>query len=242
MKCYKISKNVDIDNNMDFEIANTSTNSLNNNLANLGKSIIKNELFSSLPVLAVSMIIEKHNNKDVEIIESYEKLKKYSRCIDEEWKYNTLYVEHPKLKNALIPKKEYSSFILRDMIADIANYITNHFELYELTVGIVCSKSINANLTVPVNNIATSTKFDFDLSNNFCYHIEDTKININNNQNYWIDYFPHIKEAISSGAKRMDIVEETNINSSLEIELKGLGGGKIGGKNGVSFFINYSAK
>lgn len=243
MNKYEISKSVDLNSNdCKPEIAITSIGTLNkhkNGLVGLLAGLLN-------PVAGIGILvadtIKYFKDKDVIKIETKNELKKYKLCIGNTWNYKTIYVEHPKLKNCLIPKTEYSSFILRDMIADIANYITSNVELEELTIGIMSSKGGSADISVPVNDIATNTKFNFNISKNFCYHIEDTKINKDAMENYWIDIFPQFKQAISSNAKKVDMVEETNFSASLGIDLKEIGGGKIGANSNITFFLNYSVK
>ncbi len=54
------------------------------------------------------------------------KLSDYTNLSGRKWETGCIYAEHPYIENGLVLRKEYNSYIQRDIIADISDYIMDN--------------------------------------------------------------------------------------------------------------------
>jgi len=169
------------------------------------------------PIALVSLQLPKIVfDKTVDKIESTEELSRFKNCIKEQWKTGVMYVEHPYIPNALIEASLYKDFIIREMVADVANYITDNMAVSRLTIGLVSKIGGKADAKISVKKINADATIDCNLAKDYMFSIENAKKGISEGKTYlWIEKFPDVISAIEHASERMEIVKKVAFNLAL---------------------------
>ncbi len=232
MAWYFISDNVNLSNDQEVNSNDTFVGKVKRGYRALQKALISfdDQLQSSLP------------------ISSRSELQKYQCATKSPWRHGVIYIEHPRCRQMLIPKKDYNNYILRDIIADIQNYITDHFAVSELVIGFVSSSKfslsgdavLGSGIKVPVKSVNSNATFDCELSQTYMCRLLDTnrKKTKESHSYLWIDQFPDIISAVKHGTNKYESIQET----SLFLVANGLG--LLSGKKEkkVQLYISYRTK
>ncbi len=179
-------------------------------------------------------------DRSVTKITTVDELCKYHNCISNEWKTKVLYVEHPHRKGVLIEAALYKDYILREMVADVSNYIMDHLDLSKLVVGLIVSDNGNAKVKVPVEQVNAEAAIKCSLNKNYLFSVCDTHAVPTDGAKYiWISQFPDIIAAVRHGSGKMEVRKKI----ALDLDV-GVGAGKASAnadrKKEHEFYISYS--
>lgn len=173
-------------------------------------------------------------------ITTLEQLSAYKNCISSEWKNNVIYVEHPHRKNVLVEGSLYKDYILREMVADIANYISDHLDLSKMVIGLITSGKANAKVTVPVQEVNVDATIQCSLDKNYIYSVNDTHAMVPEDPSYvWMGLFPDIVSAVEHRAGKMEIRKKVAMDLDVHSSLGDKIGGNLGAKRDYEFYITY---
>ena len=149
---------------------------------NVGKTVLKSVVlshFGLIGALATTKILNDNDLKNAKKITLLQ-ASNFINASNSDWKLNAIYVEHPRRSNMLIPVKEYKDYILREMVADIANYIQDNIMISRLTIGIVSSFNNGLGATIPVHEINANAKIDCKVARDYVVnYIGSSKMNKN---------------------------------------------------------------
>lgn len=124
-----------------------------------------------------------------------------------DWRINHFYIEHPRRNQILIPIFDYNDFIKREIVADIANYIMDHFSVKKLVIGIVSKGKAGADAAIPVKNINVDAAISCNLEKDFYVKFENSQKPDIGHEYYWIDCFPEIKAAVEHKSKAFETIK-----------------------------------
>lgn len=191
-------------------------------------------------VLAAFAVGKMMKDATITKITSPEQLRQYKNCISRNWKTNVLYVEHPYMENVLIEAALYKNYILRDMVADIANYIMDHLELSKIVIGLVSAKHGESKFTVPVSNVNAEAHIKCNLSTKYMFSMKNTHINPNSKYEYtWINQFPDVIAAVEHKAGSYEVCDAVQMNLEAGINAGVLFSGAAKGEKDYEFYIAY---
>ena len=195
-------------------------------LRRFGKQLMKYTIFGH------SFLYNAAKNLSCTPISSSEELSNFSNYQGQRWAHDTIYVEHPFVKHLLIPESDSKDILLREVVADISNYILDHISVSELIFGVV--KSIGLQASIPITEISSTAKIKCNLLKEYYHHVKNTTCTHQVRDYIWIASFPDIKSAIEHNAHSMENI----LSSTFDFtgELNGLG---IGLKSKLKFYISY---
>ena len=195
---------------------------------------------AALAPLAAVAVARDMKDTSITKITSLEQLSQYKNCISPEWKPNVIYVEHPHRQNVLIEASLYKDYILREMVSDVANYISDHLDLSKMVIGLITSGRANAKVNVPVQEVNADATLKCNLDKNYIYSVNDTRAIVVDDANYvWMGLFPDIVSAVEHQAGKMEIRKKISMNLDVNAGLgKGIGGA-IGAKKDYEFYVTY---
>ena len=179
-------------------------------------------------------------DKSITKITTVKQLERYHNCISDEWKTKVVYVEHPHRKGVLIEATLYKDYILREMVADISNYIMDHLDLSKLVIGLIVSDKGNAKVKVPVEQVNAEATIKCNLNKNYLFSVCDTHAIPSDEEKYvWISQFPDIIAAVKHGSGKMEVRKKVTLDLDVGA---GLGKAKLGAgaKKNFEFYITYT--
>ena len=199
--------------------------------------VIKNTTMISLGgAFAAKKIVDDINAKEITISQAND----FINGSNSDWKLGAIYIEHPRKNKVLIPIKEYKDFILREMVADIANYIQDNIKVSRLTIGIVSSFNSGLGSTIPVNNLNVDAKINCKIAKDYVVnYVGSSKTKIRSNY-IWIDKFPDVKVAVSHDVAEFEVIKETSIELNVGANLSDTIKGSISSENKMKFYISYA--
>ena len=209
---------------------------------NVGKTVLKSVVlshFGLIGALATTKILNDNDLKNAKKITLLQ-ASNFINASNSDWKLNAIYVEHPRRSNMLIPVKEYKDYILREMVADIANYIQDNIMISRLTIGIVSSFNNGLGATIQVHEINANAKIDCKVARDYVVnYIGSSKMN--KNVDYvWIDKFPDVKSAVTHNVNEFEVIKETSIDLNINASISDTISGAISAEKKMKFYISYS--
>lgn len=132
MTKYRIAKDVELEKSHSL----MASNAINTNLTKAGLLTIP---FVGAPI-AGAMILSELASKDIKTITSLEELDTFS-CSESEWNKECIYIEHPIIPKRLIEARVYKDYILKELMAEIFDYITDNIAVKKIVLGLE-SKSV----------------------------------------------------------------------------------------------------
>ena len=163
---------------------------------NVGKTVLKSVVlshFGLIGALATTKILNDNDLKNAKKITLLQ-ASNFINASNSDWKLNAIYVEHPRRSNMLIPVKEYKDYILREMVADIANYIQDNIMISRLTIGIVSSFNNGLGATIPVHEINANAKIDCKVARDYVVnYIGSSKMNKNGSVFLFKFFYPFVR-------------------------------------------------
>ena len=209
---------------------------------NVGKTVLKSVVlshFGLIGALATTKILNDNDLKNAKKITLLQ-ASNFINASNSDWKLNAIYVEHPRRSNMLIPVKEYKDYILREMVADIANYIQDNIMISRLTIGIVSSFNNGLGATIPVHEINANAKIDCKVARDYVVkYIGSSKMNKNGDY-VWIDKFPDVKSAVTHNVNEFEVIKETSIDLNINASISDTISGAISAEKKMKFYISYS--
>lgn len=209
---------------------------------NVGKTVLKSVVlshFGLIGALATTKILNDNDLKNAKKITLLQ-ASNFINASNSDWKLNAIYVEHPRRSNMLIPIKEYKDYILREMVADIANYIQDNIIISRLTIGIVSSFNSSLGATIPVHEINANAKIDCKVARDYVVnYIGSSKMNKNSDY-VWIDKFPDVKSAVMHNVNEFEVIKETSIDLNINASISDTISGAISAEKKMKFYISYS--
>lgn len=212
-------------------------------------------LFTSVPaffsgiVLGVTLnqvdkvIKNNHEKKDNIYIEDAETLSKY-RCLPPmEWKSQRRYKEHPLRKNVLILRRDFNNVVRHDMIADILNYILEHFLVENVIIGIVDENSSSIEGAVSVSEISPKARMNCKLSKQYYTSISNSREKPSKTDHYWIDStldFCDLKAAVKSRAREFEYTVKISTEKAFELGIADEADIKGKKKKDYQIYIRYT--
>ena len=173
--------------------------------------------------------------------------KRFINASNSEWKVNHIYYKHPRNDNILIFHKDYKDYLIREMVADIANYIQDHIPVTRLIIGIVSSNKNKLQGTVSTQELNAKATIKCHLDEKYIVNYGERVSNKEPKSDYiWIDKFPDIKSAVEhnnmefESSKEVDI--EFNLDIGVSVALGLLGNIKFYHKKKEALYIYYSTK
>ncbi len=209
---------------------------------NVGKTVLKSVVlshFGLIGALATTKILNDNDLKNAKKITLLQ-ASNFINASNSDWKLNAIYVEHPRRSNMLIPIKEYKDYILREMVADIANYIQDNIIISRLTIGIVSSFNSSLGATIPVHEINANAKIDCKVARDYVVnYIGSSKMNKNSDY-VWIDKFPDVKSAVTHNVNEFEVIKETSIDLNVNANASNTVSGAFSTEKKMKFYISYS--
>lgn len=230
MKRVIISKNVDLN-------GYTSKYDWVDSAVTVGKAAFGATVFglTGLALVTADKIIKE---SETHIIESADELDNYIHCWNKPWE-KIVYIEHPRIKNYLIPEKDYKKYILREVVADISNYISDNIAISELTFGLVTSQVAGLGAGFPINEIQADAKLKCKISKSYCHHVTNVPCSNKKYNSIWIDTFKDIKSAIDNKAGSMENIVKSSFDFSISFGLADTIKGVFNIDKKLEFYIRY---
>lgn len=205
---------------------------------NISKTVMLTQAAAAVrSPIAVAVLIKMMHDKSITKITSLEQLSRFRNCTSSEWKKKTLYVEHPHRNNALIEATLYKDYIIREMVSDIANYISDHLDLSSMVIGLVDTRKANAKVNVSVKKINDKASLECNLDNNYAFTVNDTHAAHPENASYtWIGMFPDVMSAVEHSAGKLEVRKKVSMDLNVNASHNKVAGG-IGAKRELEFYI-----
>lgn len=233
MNKYRISK--------DLNIANC--HSVMEKNINPFEDILKKAIYIPVvtaPPVAGLMAVPQSIEKEVHEITTIEELDEYT-CMDESWNKDCIYVEHPQYPKKLIEAKLYKEKILREIAAEIYNYITDRISVKTIVVGVENKNSFGiGGDNIPIADIVADASIKGSLSANYCYKVEDVACSNNTDREYvWIKYYPDIVAAANKNSGRLEVKQTIKMNLDVGLGISEALKGALNMEHEYSFYVYY---
>ena len=188
----------------------------------------------------IQFLAKKFNKEIITYINSAEQLSLYKNAISDSWRTNIVYVEHPYADKVLVEASQFKDYVLRDMVADLTDYIASQFDVKRLVVGRVVGKHVSAEATVKTIDLNPEAKILRTLDCSYNCVLYNAKATPSCRPNHtWVNLFPDVISAVSHQAEsyenQININMDLNVDFGLPEKLKGA----FGAKSGYSFYITY---
>ncbi|MBQ9208580.1 MAG: hypothetical protein IJ149_03220 [Oscillospiraceae bacterium] len=180
-----------------------------------------------------------HKDKTAEL--TSEKLSDYTNLSGGKWETGCIYAEHPYIENGLVLRKEYNSYIQRDIIADISDYIMDNTSVAALTVGIVYSSDMGGNARIPVENVDIEASIKVAFSKGLYVHFENSSPPLGKKEHVWINRFPDIKSAVEHHAAHFESIQNISLELDMGINIAEAVNGGLFGKKNRQIYVRYTA-
>ena len=180
-----------------------------------------------------------HKDKTAEL--TSEKLSDYTNLSGGKWETGCIYAEHPYIENGLVLRKEYNSYIQRDIIADISDYIMDNISAVALTVGIVYSSDMGGNAKIPVENVDIGASIKVEFSKGLYVHFENSLPPLEKKEQVWINRFPDIKSAVEHHAAHFESIQNISLELDTGINIAEAVNGGLFGKKNRQIYVRYTA-
>ena len=180
------------------------------------------------------------SQKNITIIDTKEKLAGYSNATGENWNTHCYYLAHPQNEKILIQQEYYKSFLIRQMTAEIVEYIGAHMALKEIYVALVRTSKVKGEAAVPISTLKIGATLDCEVYSSYVFSAKDrNKTSIWNKPKFlWINSFPDVKSAVSGKSKSFETISECGYNFSAGLnasEIKAI----FGAEKALKFYIKY---
>ncbi|MDO5445910.1 MAG: hypothetical protein Q4F31_09870 [Eubacteriales bacterium] len=192
-----------------------------------------------IPALGVYAIKYMADNAVIKIHSAAE-LISYKNALPTDWKKNTLYIEHPLCRKVLIEASVYKDYILREMVADITNYVADHLDLQKYVIGLVASNHHRADACINVKDIDAEASMNIQLNKNYFMALQDSHANENPERDYiWISRFPDIISAVEHKSGRMEVVKKIALDLDANVGMMKKMNAGIKAEKQYEFYIKY---
>lgn len=231
MNKYRISKEVDI------EESSCKVGEKPNSVNALAKSLFAVPLIAAPVVSAIALT--QMMDKDIKEIKTVEELSEYS-CVEDSWKKDCIYVEHPRIPKLLIEASVYKDFILKNMMAEIFDYITDRIAVKKIVLGLENKGKMKVGASVPINSLVADAKITGSLNSSYVSTMENVSCTNDDNKEYpWLKYYPDIVAAVKKNAGKMEIKQSIKMNLEVGLGLSGAIKGAFSAEQEYSFYVYY---
>lgn len=231
MNKYRISKDVDIDKSESVMGIQT----LPTNFVKVGLPAIP---FVGVPLTGV-MVLKELADSDVREIKTIEELDTFS-CTSDEWSSRCIYVEHPIISKRLIESRMYKDYILKELMSDIFNYITDRIAVKKITIGLMSIGKFDAGATIPIKDVVVEATTAGCLDSNYQCTMEDVDCTNDDNKEYpWIKYHPDIVAAVQKNAGKLEITQSVKMELDVNLGLKDVVKGAFKNEKEYKFYVYY---
>lgn len=221
--------------------------SVNTESPNLRKAILKAGVYgrkwqTQLVALAAAFGIDRLNafvDNSVYRIKSEQELKTYRNYHNTYWKSETIYIEHPCYEHLLIEASTYKRNVIREMVADIQNYITDNLCVKKLVVGLIFSGAVDGENSVDIKECNSSSTIKVNLDRDFLFTMKDAEPRQTERKYTWIDQFPQIKSAVEHNAVSYESVETITEDVNVESGIARYLSAKFNSKRHEKIYIMY---
>lgn len=176
------------------------------------------------------------------LIKTKEELSHYTNAANTNWNPNTSYLVHPCDNLILIPQDIYKEYIILEMISEIIDYIASNMSLKQICVGLVATKDLESNLTIPVADVFPSATEQCSLHQSYYNLLENVKQKTKTNQDVskykWISRFPDIITAVELKAGNFEKISDCTLNISASISVKELKAA-FSGERSLKIYVKY---
>lgn len=231
MNKYKIAKNVDVNNSgsaMGVQV-------LSKKLVEAGKMVP----FVRGPIVAVATI-KKYTIGDIKEISTLEELDTFS-CVECEWDRNCVYVEHPIIHRRLIASRMYKDYLLKELMSEIFDYITDNIAVKRIVLGLESKGKIEAEATVPISDIVVDAKLKGSLNSNYLCSMEDVDCtNGSSEKEYpWMKYYPDIVSAVQKNTGKLEIKQCVKMDLDVGLGIQDVVKGAFKADKEYNFYVYY---
>lgn len=221
MNKYRISKNVD---------TTKSTSPV--------FEIMKRVGINYIPIVGPAITIA-NMNSDVIEISTLDELNTYS-CVGSKWDNNCIYVEHPIFAKRLIDAQIYKDYILKELLSEIFDYITDNIAIKEIVLGVEKKSNFKAKASVPINELVADAQMAGALDQKYIIKMEDIDSKTDSQNEYpWLAYYPDIVSAVKKSAGKLEIVQNIKLDLDVSLGLQNLVGGNFKSEKIYNFYVYY---
>lgn len=191
------------------------------------------------PPIAGLMAAAKYADKDVHEITTLAELNEYS-CADESWNKGCIYVEHPQFPKRLIEARLYKERILREIAAEIYDYITDRVSVKTIVIGVENKNSIGLGASIPIKKLVADATIKGNLDGKYCIKVDDVKCTNNTEREYaWIKYYPDIVAAANKNSGRLEVNQVIKMNLDVGLGIGEAMKGALNVEHEYSFYVYY---
>lgn len=237
MNKYKISKDIDVANST--SVMGKGKDLLNPKvMAAMAIAGAAPAMVGAAPVIG-GAIAAKMIDNGVTVIKTLEELNEYS-CVDETWDKNCIYVEHPRIPKRLIEARLYKDYILKEMMSEIFDFITDRVAVKKIVLGLENKGKMSAKASVPINNIVADASLSGSLNSSYISTAENVPCTHNNNREYpWLKYYPDIVAAVKKNAGKLEIKQTVKMDLEVGLGVQGMVKGAFNMDQEYSFYVYY---
>lgn len=231
MNKYRISKSVDAECSTSIMTANVNQN----NIMKFGMLVFP---VVGVPV-AGALLLNELANKDVTEISTLDELNEYS-CVGDAWNKNCIYVEHPAIPKRLIEARLYRDYILKEIMAEIFDYITDNMAVKKVVLGLESKGKFKAGANVPINELVVDATIAGSLNSNYIYTAEAIDCTNDTNKEYpWLKYYPDVVSAVQKKAGKLEIKQCVKLDLDVNLGIQGVMQGAFKSEKEYNFYVYY---
>lgn len=232
MNKYKIAKNIDVEKSKSIMgLSETQSKTLKT-------AALATMWVTMWPVMG-AITIKNKIPKDVKEITSLDELDTFS-CVDSKWNRDCIYIEHPRIPKRLIEAKFYKDYILKELLTEIFDYITDNISVKKIVLGLETKRKLEFGASIPINSLVSDAALSGSLNSNYLCTMEDIECTYECNREYpWLVYYPDIVSAVKKGAGKLEIKQSIKMDLNVNMGIPSVGNLAFKPEKEYNFYVYY---
>lgn len=232
MNKYKLSKKIDVN-------KSTSVMGLNESQSKKLKTAAKATMWITMWPVVGAIAIKNKLPKEVKEITTLEELDTFT-CVDTKWNTDCIYVEHPRIPKRLIEDRFYKDYILKELMSEIFDFITDHIPIKKIVLGLETKKKLDFKNSIPINSLVSNATLGGSLNSHYICTMEDVECSNEIDKEYpWLVYYPDIVSAVKKGVGKLEIKQSIKMNLNVNAGIKSVGNLAFNQEKDYSFYVYY---
>lgn len=193
-------------------------------------------------VKTAQRVKDAYTNSSVETVE-FASMNQYKNCLNEAWQTDVLYWEHPQKLNYLIPKKQYKNYLIREMMSEIMEFVSENMALEKFVVTLIKGKNVKGNISAKIEDVNIGTKFSGYIDTEYIYMLENVpKARKVKGVPVWLNAFPNVVSAVKRGVGSMETTEKVDAGATFGLSASDIAEASFGADKSMTFYIYFKKK
>ncbi|MDE6502183.1 MAG: hypothetical protein K2L10_08880 [Ruminococcus sp.] len=181
--------------------------------------------------------------KTTVVLERMPSINQYKNCLNEAWQTGVEYWEHPKKSNYMISQKQYKDYLIREMMSEIMEFVSENMALEKFVVTLMSSKKTKGDVSVKIEDVNVGTKFSGYVDTQYMYTLENVpKAKHAKGVPIWLNAFPNIVSAVKHGVGSMETTEKVEAGVTFGLSGADVAKASFGAYKSMTFYIYFKRK